>query len=90
MIEQGRGGSIIITGSAAALKALPGQMHYTRAKHGLVGMTKAAAVELGPFGIRVNSLHPFARSASHDRPQAPPRFRADDHLTGRGDAAAPR
>jgi len=59
MIEQGRGGSIIITSSTAGLKALPGQMHYTTAKHGLVGMTKAAALELGPFGIRVNSLHPF-------------------------------
>ena len=59
MIEQGRGGSIIITSSAAGLKALPGQMHYTTAKHGLVGMTKTAALELGPFGIRVNSLHPF-------------------------------
>jgi NAD(P)-dependent dehydrogenase (short-subunit alcohol dehydrogenase family) len=59
MIEQGRGGSIIITSSAAGLKAFPGQMHYSTAKHGLVGMTKAAALELGPFGIRVNSLHPF-------------------------------
>jgi NAD(P)-dependent dehydrogenase (short-subunit alcohol dehydrogenase family) len=59
MIEQGRGGSIVITSSAAGLKALPGQMHYTTAKHGLVGLTKTAALELGPFGIRVNSLHPF-------------------------------
>jgi SDR family mycofactocin-dependent oxidoreductase len=59
MIEQGRGGSIIITSSTAGLKALPGQIHYTTAKHGLVGMTKAAALELGPFGINVNSLHPF-------------------------------
>ena len=59
MIEQGRGGSILITSSAAALKAFPGQMHYSTAKHGLVGLTKAAALELGPFGIRVNSLHPF-------------------------------
>jgi SDR family mycofactocin-dependent oxidoreductase len=59
MIEQGRGGSIVIVSSTAGLKALPGQMHYTTAKHGLVGMTKAAALELGPFGIRVNSLHPF-------------------------------
>jgi SDR family mycofactocin-dependent oxidoreductase len=59
MIEQGRGGSIIVTSSAAGLKALPGQLHYTTAKHGLVGLTKTAALELGPFGIRVNSLHPF-------------------------------
>jgi SDR family mycofactocin-dependent oxidoreductase len=58
MIEQGRGGSIIITNSPAGLKAMPGQMHYTTAKHGLVGLTKAAAIELGPYGIQVNSLHP--------------------------------
>lgn len=59
LIEQGRGGSIIITSSAAGIKAFPGQMHYSTAKHGLVGLTKAAALELGPYGIRVNSLHPF-------------------------------
>jgi SDR family mycofactocin-dependent oxidoreductase len=59
MIERGRGGSIVITSSAAGVKALPGQLHYATAKHGLVGMTKAAALELGPFGIRVNSLHPW-------------------------------
>ena len=59
MIAQGRGGSIVITSSAAGLKALPGQLHYTTAKHGLVGLTKGAALELGPFGIRVNSLHPY-------------------------------
>lgn len=58
MIDQGRGGSIVITSSTAGIKALPGQMHYTTAKHGLVGMTKAAALELAPHRIRVNSLHP--------------------------------
>jgi SDR family mycofactocin-dependent oxidoreductase len=60
MIEQGRGGSVVITSSPAGLKAMPGQMHYTTAKHGLVGLTRAAAIELGPYGIRVNSLHPHA------------------------------
>jgi len=59
LIEQGTGGSIITICSVAGLKALPGQAHYTAAKHGLVGLTRSAAIELGPYGIRVNSLHPW-------------------------------
>ena len=59
MIEQGRGGSIILVCSVAGLKALPAQAHYVSAKHALVGLTKAAAIELGPHQIRVNSIHPW-------------------------------
>ncbi|MDG3011921.1 mycofactocin-coupled SDR family oxidoreductase [Rhodococcus sp. D2-41] len=60
MIGGGRGGSIIVVSSAAGLKAAPGTANYTSAKHGLVGLTKTAAIELGEFGIRVNSIHPSA------------------------------
>lgn len=60
MIQGGRGGSIIVVSSAAGIKAGPGASHYTSAKHGLVGLTKTAAIELGEFGIRVNSVHPGA------------------------------
>jgi SDR family mycofactocin-dependent oxidoreductase len=59
LIEQGTGGSIITICSVAGIKALPGQAHYSAAKHGVVGLTKSAAIELGPYGIRVNSLHPW-------------------------------
>jgi hypothetical protein len=59
MISQGRGGSLIAISSVAGLKALPGEAHYSAAKHGVVGLTKAAAIELGPYGIRVNSVHPW-------------------------------
>ena len=59
LIEQGDGGSLIAISSVAGIKALPGQAHYTAAKHGLVGLVKAAAIELGPYGIRVNSVHPW-------------------------------
>jgi SDR family mycofactocin-dependent oxidoreductase len=59
IIEQGRGGSIILTSSVAGLKSLPGQAHYAAAKHGLVGLCEGAAVELGPFNIRVNTIHPW-------------------------------
>jgi NAD(P)-dependent dehydrogenase (short-subunit alcohol dehydrogenase family) len=50
---------MIAIGSVAALKALPAQAHYSAAKHGIVGLTKAAAIELGAYGIRVNAVHPW-------------------------------
>jgi SDR family mycofactocin-dependent oxidoreductase len=59
MIEAGNGGSIITVSSVAGIKALPGQAHYSAAKHGVVGLTKSAAIELGEYGIRVNSVHPW-------------------------------
>jgi SDR family mycofactocin-dependent oxidoreductase len=59
LIEQGRGGSMVAISSVAGLKALPGQAHYSAAKHGVVGLVGSAAIELGPFGIRVNSVHPW-------------------------------
>jgi SDR family mycofactocin-dependent oxidoreductase len=60
LIEQGEGGSMIAISSVAGLKALPGQAHYVAAKHGVVGLVKEAAVELGPHRVRVNSIHPWA------------------------------
>jgi SDR family mycofactocin-dependent oxidoreductase len=60
LIEQGVGGSMIAISSVAGLKALPGQAHYVAAKHGVVGLVKEAAVELGPHRVRVNSIHPWA------------------------------
>jgi SDR family mycofactocin-dependent oxidoreductase len=62
MIELGNGGSIIIVSSTTGLKATPGNGHYSASKHGLVGLTNALAVELGEYGIRVNSIHPYAVS----------------------------
>jgi NAD(P)-dependent dehydrogenase (short-subunit alcohol dehydrogenase family) len=54
------GGSIIITSSYAGKKMQPFMVHYTTSKHALVGLTRAFAAELGPHGIRVNSIHPGA------------------------------
>jgi SDR family mycofactocin-dependent oxidoreductase len=60
MIEAGNGGSIIVVSSSAGLKATPGNGHYSASKHGLVAITNALALEVGEFGIRVNSIHPYS------------------------------
>ena len=59
MIAAGNGGSIITISSAAGVKAVPGCGHYCASKFGVVGLTNSLAVELGEFGIRVNSVHPY-------------------------------
>lgn len=58
MVAQGTGGSIITVASAAALAPLPDHYAYCTSKAGLVMATKVLARELGPFGIRANSVCP--------------------------------
>jgi 3alpha(or 20beta)-hydroxysteroid dehydrogenase len=52
------GGSIINISSAAGIAAVPTGIAYVSSKFAVRGMTKAAALDLGPDGIRVNSIHP--------------------------------
>ena len=54
----GGGGSIILTSSVGGLKAHPHCGNYVAAKHGVVGIMRSFAVELGQHNIRVNSVHP--------------------------------
>jgi SDR family mycofactocin-dependent oxidoreductase len=58
LIDGRRGGSITLTGSAAALQGYPNIAHYVAAKHGLVGLMRSLALELARHSIRVNSIHP--------------------------------
>jgi SDR family mycofactocin-dependent oxidoreductase len=58
LISGGNGGSIILTSSVGGLKAYPHTGHYVAAKHGVVGLMRTFAVELGQHFIRVNSVHP--------------------------------
>lgn len=52
------GGSIVLTSSTAGEIGLPHLAHYVAAKHGVIGLTKALANELGAFNIRVNAVLP--------------------------------
>ncbi len=58
MIAQGRGGRIVNIASQAAKSGFPHAQAYTASKHGLVGLVRSAAIELGPFGITVNNVCP--------------------------------
>jgi (-)-trans-carveol dehydrogenase len=60
LIDTGRGGSITIISSLAGFKGLANVAAYTTTKHGLVGLMKVLANEMGPRGIRVNTIHPNA------------------------------
>ena len=58
MVERGQGGSVVLTSSTAGLLGYLNTAHYTAAKHGVVGLMKVLAQELGPHRIRVNSVCP--------------------------------
>jgi NAD(P)-dependent dehydrogenase (short-subunit alcohol dehydrogenase family) len=57
-IDAGRTGSVVNISSGAALRARPGAAHYCTSKAALEMLTRAAAVELGSVGIRVNAVSP--------------------------------
>lgn len=67
MVNGGNGGSIVITSSTSGLEGIaydidmlnPGEMGYTAAKHGVVGLMRNFARALGPHRIRVNCVHPM-------------------------------
>ena len=58
MIDQGRGGRIINIASQAAKSGFIHAQAYTASKHGLVGLVRSAAIELGPHGVTVNNVCP--------------------------------
>jgi 3-oxoacyl-[acyl-carrier protein] reductase len=67
VLKARRGGSIIFTSSLQGVVARPNFTPYTAAKHGVVGLMKGLALELAPFGVRVNAIAP----AATDTPMLP-------------------
>jgi SDR family mycofactocin-dependent oxidoreductase len=57
-LRKAGGGSIVLTGSTTATLGMPGIGHYVAAKHGVVGLAKTLAIELGNDKIRVNTVNP--------------------------------
>ena len=58
LVDGGRGGAVVLTSSTAGLKGTPNTIHYTAAKHGVVGIMRTLANEFAQHSIRVNSVHP--------------------------------
>jgi len=58
LIKQNEGGSIVLTGSTESLKGMPNTASYSAAKHGVTGLMRTMANELGEYGIRVNTVNP--------------------------------
>lgn len=58
MVAQGKGGRIVNIASQAAKSGFPHAQAYTSSKHGLVGLVRSAAIELGPHQITVNNVCP--------------------------------
>ncbi|MCP2257805.1 3-oxoacyl-[acyl-carrier protein] reductase [Streptoalloteichus tenebrarius] len=87
MIEQGDGGSVISIASIEAVHPAVGHAHYSAAKAAVRIHARAAAVEYGPHGIRVNSVSPglvTREGIERDWPEGVRRWRASAPLTRLG------
>jgi NAD(P)-dependent dehydrogenase (short-subunit alcohol dehydrogenase family) len=62
-----RGGSVINTGSIAALQGAPGRATYAATKEAIRGLSRSAARDWGPHGIRVHIINPVARTPAVER-----------------------
>ncbi|MFT4262386.1 MAG: mycofactocin-coupled SDR family oxidoreductase [Nocardioides sp.] len=58
LLEQGEGGSIVLISSTGGTQGFPGFAHYVAAKHGVIGLMRSMANELGAQRIRVNAIQP--------------------------------
>ena len=83
------GGAIVNTASIAGLAGLPTSSAYVAAKHGVVGLTKTAAIEYAEAGIRVNAVCPGYIATPMTAPMTPQRGQAILAQTPLGRMGAP-
>lgn len=57
MVEQQRGGAIVVVGSIAGMTGLAGNPAYVASKHAVNGLVRSAAIDYAPYGIRINSVN---------------------------------
>jgi NAD(P)-dependent dehydrogenase (short-subunit alcohol dehydrogenase family) len=67
MVERGRGGVVINLASGAAFRSSPRGVHYVASKAGIVGLTRAAALELASYRVRVNAIAPGITDTAQPR-----------------------
>ncbi len=67
MVASGRAGSVINLASGAAFRSSPRGVHYVSSKAGIVGLTRATALELAPHRIRVNAIAPGLTDTAQPR-----------------------
>lgn len=67
MVARGGGGSIMSLSSGAAFRSSPRGVHYVASKAGIIGITRAAALELAPYHIRVNAIAPGITDTAQPR-----------------------
>jgi len=88
MIEQGRGGAIVVVASTNGFVAEPGMAHYNASKGALIMLTRSMAVDLAPYRIRANAVAPGTILSEITRPMVAAGFGFGSIPAGRiGDAA---
>jgi glucose 1-dehydrogenase len=83
MLDQGRGGAIVNIASTNSVRPQPHQSGYTATKHGVLGLTRNAAMEAAPHGIRVNAICPGAIDTPMLRSAMDRRGRTMEDVTNR-------
>lgn len=60
VMQEQKSGSVVNTASNGAWLGAPGMSVYAASKHAILGLTKSAAIEMAPFGVRINAVAPGA------------------------------